>query len=633
MQRKHLPLLAAVMVLGLVGAAITLAQGDDPNPTLDPDPTVRAGVEAALTATAERLIPPEPTRVSNADAADDDAFLGPVDAPVVIVEFSDFQCGYCGRWYQEVLPQIRATYPDEVKFVYRDFVIFGEDSARAAQATECAEEQGAFWDMHDAIFDSGEPSTQDMLVGLAGDIGLDAGAFEECLTSERYLDEVLADYQDATSFGFGGTPGFVINGQVHAFGAQPFETFDRIIQQELANPGGQTAPATATPPPGPTTAFDATVAPQVDAALTATAAFVPTNTPLPTRIPRSTFSDDDAFLGPADAPVVIVEFSDFQCGFCGRWYRDVLPQIREQYPDAVKFVYRDYPIFGADSVRAAHATECAEEQGAFWEMHNLIFDKLEADERPPFDQVAMVSYAGELGLDTGAFEECMASERYMEEIINDARAAREYGFQGTPGFIINGVVHAFGAQPFETFDRIIQDELARASDAGAPDTDAAAEPAAPSAANWSEAAPGQYMHTNANALIIYEITSLESFVLDSGLAMPDSDTPLLDVLAQAEDSLQGQVAEMGLASDDDPFTGPQHQQIGEMQVAALRLMLPSQFDGQGQFFAGIDTVWMLIDRADDGMSLVIYQYEGDPSPAVYDDFLAWLAANMGMLTS
>lgn len=182
-------------------------------------------------------IPPTPTRVPNADAADDDAFHGPDDAPVVIVEFSDFQCPYCGRFYQETLPQILDKYPDEVKFVYRDFVIFGEDSARAAMATECAEEQDKFWEMHDAIFDSREasdapPLSQETLVGYAEALDMDPTAFDECLTSERYLEEVTNDYQAAVGYGFGGTPGFLINGKTVS-GAQPFQVFDQVIQQEL----------------------------------------------------------------------------------------------------------------------------------------------------------------------------------------------------------------------------------------------------------------------------------------------------------------------------------------------------------------------------------------------------------------
>lgn len=190
----------------------------------------------------------------------------------------------------------------------------------------------------------------------------------------------------------------------------------------------------------------------------------PTNTPIPptpTIIPRGVAEDDDAFLGPADAPVVIVEFSDFQCSYCGRWYDETLPLILANYPQEVKFVYRDFPIFGEDSLRAALATECAEEQDKFWEMHNRLFDRLHEEEKPVLSEETLVGYAQELGLETRGFSECLSSQRYFDEVLLDYQVAQSYGLRGTPGFVINGVVYTIGAQPFAVFDQIIQSELAR----------------------------------------------------------------------------------------------------------------------------------------------------------------------------
>lgn len=190
----------------------------------------------------------------------------------------------------------------------------------------------------------------------------------------------------------------------------------------------------------------------------------PTNTPIPptpTIIPRGVAEDDDAFLGPEDAPVVIVEFSDFQCGYCGRWYEETLPLILSNYPNEVKFVYRDFPIFGEDSLRAALATECAREQDRFWEMHNRLFTRLNTREDAPLSEETLVSFAQELGLETRSFSECLSSQRYLDEVRLDYQTAQTYGLRGTPGFVINGVVYAIGAQPFEVFDQIIQSELAR----------------------------------------------------------------------------------------------------------------------------------------------------------------------------
>ncbi len=213
-------------------------------------------------------------------------------------------------------------------------------------------------------------------------------------------------------------------------------------------------------------ASSAEVQQMVDNAVgTQVAMLVPTSTsipPTPTIIPRGVAEEDDAFLGPVDAPVVIVEFSDFQCSFCGRWYQDTLPKILEKYPTEVKFVYRDFPIFGEESVQAAIAAECAGEQDKFWDFHNRLFERTVNREESPLNQETFVSYAEDLGLDTRSFGECLSSQRYYDEVVADFQAAQEYGLRGTPGFVIDGVVYTIGAQPFEVFDSIIQLELVKA---------------------------------------------------------------------------------------------------------------------------------------------------------------------------
>ncbi len=157
----------------------------------------------------------------------------------------------------------------------------------------------------------------------------------------------------------------------------------------------------------------------------------PTNTPIPptpTVIPPGVAEDDDAFKGPADAAVVIIEFSDFQCPYCGRWYEQTLPRILEAYPTEVKFVYRDFPIFGEDSLRAAQATECAEEQSPdkFWAMHDRLFARLISGDSTPLSQETLVSYAQELELDTRSFAECLSSRARLpgSRVLWAARHAR-----------------------------------------------------------------------------------------------------------------------------------------------------------------------------------------------------------------
>jgi protein-disulfide isomerase len=169
--------------------------------------------------------------------------------------------------------------------------------------------------------------------------------------------------------------------------------------------------------------------------------------------------DDDPAWGPEDAPVVMVEFSDFQCPFCGRFYQETYPRLRETYGDRIRFVYRDLPLpqIHPDAILAAQAAECADEQGAFWEYHDLIFSN-----QQDLSRTALGSFATQLELDTEAFNQCLDSGRYEQEIASDMQAASSYGIRGTPTFFINGRP-IVGAQPFEVFAAVIDEELARAA--------------------------------------------------------------------------------------------------------------------------------------------------------------------------
>jgi protein-disulfide isomerase len=173
---------------------------------------------------------PLPAQLDNV-SVDDDPALGPANAPVVIVEFSDYHCPYCQRFESETLPQIMDTYGDEVRFVYRDFPVVGGEVH--AVAAECADEQDNFWPYHDALFDQPDRfSSMDDFVTLAGELGLDTDAFSQCMESEDIQAEIVKDYQDGRSYGVTGTPTFFINGR-RLIGAQPFAEFATVIDEEL----------------------------------------------------------------------------------------------------------------------------------------------------------------------------------------------------------------------------------------------------------------------------------------------------------------------------------------------------------------------------------------------------------------
>lgn len=183
------------------------------------------------------------------------------------------------------------------------------------------------------------------------------------------------------------------------------------------------------------------------------------------RKPLEISVDDDPALGEEDAPVVIIEFSDFQCPFCKRFAEQTFPQLKRDYIDTgkVRFVFRDFPILRIhpNAGLAALAAECADEQGRFWEMHDRLFARQAewAGIAPEQARSLFEAYARELKLDDPAFSECLASERYAEEVVEDWQDGIEAGVRGTPAFFINGE-KLEGAWPYEKFREVIERALA-----------------------------------------------------------------------------------------------------------------------------------------------------------------------------
>ncbi len=167
--------------------------------------------------------------------------------------------------------------------------------------------------------------------------------------------------------------------------------------------------------------------------------------------------DDDPVLGSADAPVTIVEFSDFQCPFCGRFVQQTMPQIKSQYIDTgkVKLVFRDFPLpFHPLAEPGAIATSCAGKQGKYFEMHDKIFANQEA-----LSEASLKQWAQELGLNLATWDKCRADPTIKQEIQKDMQDGSAAGVQGTPSFFISGHIIS-GAQPFSVFQQAIEQALA-----------------------------------------------------------------------------------------------------------------------------------------------------------------------------
>ncbi len=184
---------------------------------------------------------PSPTPDTDFDP-ETTAMRGDADAPITIYEFSDYQCPFCLRHFEQAMPKIIEQYVDtgNVRYIFKDFPITGihPQAPKASEAAECAGEQERYWEMHDRLFQGQQadwnqnPDAVNIFKSYAEELGLDTAPFDECLDSGRYTEEVSSDLNEGVQAGVTGTPAFFINGQFVS-GAQPYEVFQQLIEALL----------------------------------------------------------------------------------------------------------------------------------------------------------------------------------------------------------------------------------------------------------------------------------------------------------------------------------------------------------------------------------------------------------------
>ncbi len=378
--------------------------------------------------------------------------LGDPNAPLTIVEFSDYQCPFCLRHFQQTMPQLKAEYIDtgRVYYVFKDFPIISLHpvAPRIHEAARCAGEiagSDGYWQAHDSYFNNSQqlrdlpqPDLDNKLVQLTGAVEIDEAAMRECLDSGRYTDAVNADLAEGQSLGVNGTPGFFVNGYPVP-GAQPYEVFQQVIA--LAEEGRLAEAYSQAPGPN-----------DGKAQATATALAVqPADVPL----------GEEPAKGSPDAPITIVEYSDFQCPFCLRHFQQTLPQL-QSYIDAgqVRYIFKDFPIHSIhpQAQKAHESARCARELGgneAFWTMHDLLFMNQEQWAGNANHVAVFKSLATEMELPQAEFDECLDSGRFADAVNTQVNEGVQLGVRGTPSFFINGQ-SLVGAQPFAVFQQAIE---------------------------------------------------------------------------------------------------------------------------------------------------------------------------------
>ncbi|MCL2778661.1 MAG: thioredoxin domain-containing protein [Polyangiaceae bacterium] len=381
-------------------------------------------------------------------------FLGRPDAPVTIVVFSDFQCPFCKR-VEPTLDKVRETYGDKVRVVWKNKPLpFHPRAMPAAQlAMEARSQKGdkGFWEAHKRLFAS-QPKLDDAdLEKIATDMGLNVEKVKAAIKDAKYKKEVEADVELGDSIKAGGTPHFFINGR-RLVGAQPFEKFAAIIDDEIKKFDDQKGKVAAKEYYDNLmkTAKVGAAAEREPAEREPAELEKKTPPPVPAGAPTR---------GPANAKVVIQEWSDFECPFCGR-VEPTVAEIMKNFGDKVKFVWRDKPLpMHADAMPAAQAArEALKQKGSegFWKMHGKLFANQRKLQREDLE-----GYAKDMGLDMEKFKAALDKGTHKAAIEADDKAGSEIGIDGTPAFLINGY-YISGAQPYPVFKKAIERALADA---------------------------------------------------------------------------------------------------------------------------------------------------------------------------
>lgn len=344
---------------------------------------------------------------------------GDKNARLTLIEFTDYECPFCGRHFRDTSPKILKDYVEtgKIRYVFSDLPLSMHAHAKkAAEAALCAGEQGKYWEMHDLLFANQQALDNSNLIAYATKVGLNVPAFQKALESGKYESQVSANAAEAARLGFAGAPSFAVgltqpnDAPVKLIkvivGAQSYENFQREFADAL-NPQASASP-------GPVAA----------------AAAAPPNPAIGTSISV----EGKQFKGEKDARLTLIQFSDYECSFCGQLARDTIPQVVKNYVDTgkLKFVFGDLALgVHTHAIKASEATYCAAEQGRYWEMHDVLFSNQGA-----LEVNNLISYARDMGLDLGKFQQCLSTNRYATQIEQSSAEAQRAGFISTPVQVI-----------------------------------------------------------------------------------------------------------------------------------------------------------------------------------------------------
>ena len=358
--------------------------------------------------------PPDSYQVWKVKVPEGTPMKGNKDAPITIVEFSDFECPFCNRATNTLNEVVKAN-GDKVRvFFMHNPLPFHKNAKPAHQAAIAADAQGKFWEMHDKLFENFRTLTEENIKKWAGELGLDMGEFDKVRNDKKTAARIAADMELGQTVSVRGTPNFFINGR-KIVGAQPKEMFQMVIDEELKKAEKSDKKGEAY--------YESVIA----------------NGKVFSELDDKVNEFDVSKLpykGKKDAPVTIVEFSDFQCPFCSR-VPGPLKETVENYKGKVKVVFAHFPLsFHKMAMPASVMAQEAFVQGGsekFWEAHDKLFAAQRELSVEKIDGIAK-----EIGLDMKKYEAAKKSGDH-EKLIKDTMAmGTKGGVRGTPTLFING---------------------------------------------------------------------------------------------------------------------------------------------------------------------------------------------------
>jgi len=378
---------------------------------------------------------------------------GSAEAKVTIVEWSDFQCPFCGRVI-DTLHQIERSYGSDVRFVFKHNPLpMHPDAPYAAKASIAADKQGKFWQMHDKLFEANNSRQQDALKqdkvdAMAREIGLDMERYQRDVNAPETAQVIRDDQAQAARLGANGTPHFFIDG-ARVSGAMPYESFKAVIDAQLKRANAVLASGVQKKELYESLIKDGQSGPPA-----------PPPQAAPSPQARNVDPGDGPWTGAKRPKVTIVEWSDFQCPYCAR-VEPTLKQILETYKDDVRLVWRNEPLgFHPNAMPAAKAAMAAFKQGndKFWKMHALMFAHQNELSEAKYEE-----WAKEAGLNLAQWKKDKESPEIAALISKDNAYAQQVGAEGTPSFFVNGKFIS-GAMPFETFKGAIDEQIRKADE-------------------------------------------------------------------------------------------------------------------------------------------------------------------------